>query len=131
MTLQIVKDPSLVSAGDNSAIVLHGKEVVVPGWVPISVDDFFTVYVPETPRPGLEGIASSAEEFGTAIGPISGAALKLTAAAIWQRAGDVERASDLLSTMLDSSRLRPAVLDAIRGSDLETLVPTGVDANEG
>lgn len=131
MTLQIIHDPSLVAAGDNTAILLHGSKVVVPGWVPISVDDFFTVYVPETPRPGLEGIASSAEEFGTAIGPISGAALKLTAAAIWQRAGDVERASDLLSTMLDSSRLRPVVLDAIRGSDLETLLPTGVDDHEG
>jgi hypothetical protein len=131
LTLQIIKDPSMVSAGDNTAIVLlSDKKVEVPGWVPISVDEFFTVYVPETPRPGLEGIASSTEEFAAALGPISGAALKLTSAAVWQRAGATERASDILTTMLDASRLRPLVLEAIRGSDLETLVPADLLANE-
>lgn len=123
MTLLIVQDPSLVVPGGNTVMVLLTKNRIdVSGWVPVSVDGFFTVYVPESPRPGLEGAAAASEEFAAAMEPSDAAALRLTAAALWLRAGEDDKASSIMTSLMKEADLRPQILEAIKGSELEMLI---------
>jgi hypothetical protein len=125
LSLQIIEDPSLIDPGSNTAIVLYRREEVeAPGWIPIRVDDFVTVYVPTSPREGLEGAASAAEEFADALGPKLGAALNLTAASLWQRAGENARTAELVSEVLADESLRDLTERWIEGSALKEYAQT-------
>lgn len=123
LTLHIIRGIARLEPGDNTVIVLlTPTRLDVPGWIPISIDGFFTVYIPESPRPGLEGAAMASEEFSNSLEPSEGAALRLTAAALWMQAGDTERASGLLTSLMSEPHLHSVVLETIEGSDLEVLV---------
>jgi len=126
LTLQIIEDPSLVDPGSNTAIVLYTRdEVEAPGWITLRVDDFVTVYVPTSPRVGLEGAAGAAEELADALGPQLGAALNLTAASLWERAGEEARTAELVSEVLADESLRDLTEGWIRDSSLEEYAEAG------
>lgn len=94
----------------------------MPGWIGIGVDRFFTVYVPTTPRPGIEGAAQAAEEFGRSLAPADGAALQLVAASLWLEADDPNRSQDLVTSLWSEEELRPAVIQAIGDGPLESFL---------
>jgi len=124
LSLNVITDPSVFAPGSNTAVVLlsGGAPIRVTGWVGIGVDDYFTVYLPSSPRPGLVGAAEAAEEFAEALRPDIGAALMLTAASLWHEAGDEDRAVSLVRSLLAEDDLRSAVIDAVAGSPLEDYV---------
>jgi hypothetical protein len=122
LTLHIIRNPGLVVPAGNTAIVLNSEiEVKLEGWVGISLDHVFTVYIPERRRPGLRGLAEAAEEFSLVLGDRKGAALRLTAAALWLEVGDSETARNLLGTLADDGDLTPQVRHLIEGTSLEPL----------
>lgn len=127
LSLQLIRNPSALSPGSNTAVVLlsGGSSVDLPGWTAIGVDAFFTVYLPTTPRPGLLGAAEAAQEFAEALRPDLGAALMLTAASLWHEADDEDRAESLMRSLLADDDLRSAVIDAVAGSPLEDYVTAG------
>jgi hypothetical protein len=123
LTLSIARNAEQAHAGSNTAVVLlSDQRFAVPGWQRVSIDPYFSLYLPETPRTGLAGMADASEEFADALGNDRGAAFRLTSAAIRLRMGEDERALALLSAVLDDPELRPRALDAIRGSALERLL---------
>jgi hypothetical protein len=103
-------------------LLTGGARIQVPGWIGIGVDRFFTVYLPTSPRSGVEGAAEAAEEFAASLPPADGAALMLAAASLWLQSEDPERARDLVMGLLSHEDLRPEVLQAISGGPLESLV---------
>jgi hypothetical protein len=101
LTLSVIREPEIIDGGSNTAIVLLTPDRYdVPGWQRVSIDTFFAVYLPLTPRPGREGAALSAEEFGEALGLRAGAALRLTAAALWLDIGEQSKAKAIIETLL-------------------------------
>lgn len=124
LSLNVIGNPDVFSPGSNTAVVLltGGARIQVPGWVGIGVDRFFTVYLPTSPRSGIEGAAGAAEEFAETLPPADGAALMLAAASLWLEAEDPDRARDLVMSLLSHEDLRPQVLEAIGGGPLESLL---------
>jgi hypothetical protein len=124
LSLNVIGNPDVFTPGSNTAVVLltGGARIQVPGWIGIGVDRFFTVYLPTSPRSGVEGAAEAAEEFAASLPPADGAALMLAAASLWLQSEDPERARDLVMGLLSDEDLRPEVLQAISGGPLESLV---------
>lgn len=121
LSLNVIRDPSTFSPGSNTAVILltGGTRFDVPGWIGIGIDRYFTVYLPSSPRPGLAGAAGAAEEFAEALGPDLGAAMQLTAASLWSKSGDSERADILVEELLAQDDLRDTVLATIEGTELQ------------
>jgi hypothetical protein len=102
-------------------VLLTGRRYDVAGFIPVGVDEFFTVYLPDTPYRGLEGMALAAEEFGSSLEVDRGAALLLASASLWLEAGDSERAESLLGYLLSQPEIAEEVSAAIDGTNLGAL----------
>jgi hypothetical protein len=123
LTLQLIRDPSRAQPGANTAVVLLTEHRFdVPNWVQVGIDRFFTVYLPEAPHSGLEGLARSAEEVGGAMDPDLGAVLLLTAASLWQEYGNEQRAVDIVRGLLANNDLSASVLTTIEDTALQLLI---------
>lgn len=125
LTLQIIESPKILQPGENTVVVLlTERRFDVDGWFPIAVDRFFTIYVPASPYRGATGAALAAEEFAEALGPELGSALALASASLWVELGDTERAAEMLRELVQHEALRQNVLNLIRGTALEAVLPT-------
>jgi hypothetical protein len=123
-TLQVIAEPSLIVDGANTAVVLAARTRTssVAGWTPVSVDRFFTVYLPSEAHPGREGAARAYVEFAEAMDPETGASLLLAAASIYNELGDTTRALELTRPLLDDETLAPIVRETVRGTPIESLL---------
>jgi hypothetical protein len=121
--LQTIRNPESVTGGSNTAVVLLTEaRYEVDGWIPVGVDRFFTVYLPESRKEGRQAAAESMAEFSEVIGLDQGAALRLASAALWVDLGDPKKASALMKPLLEDSGLSPIVRDTIESTELDQFV---------
>lgn len=99
LTLRVVAEPHLVPVGGPVALLLIGAELDVPGWERIRVADRMSLYLPEVRLAGRGGVRVAAEEFATALGPESGAALALAGASIAAADGDAAGACAMVDEL--------------------------------
>ena len=84
----IIRRPELIGTDDPIAIALWGQSLAVPGWKRVQVDQFFSIYAPNSPVQGPIETADALLVFSETLDSDSGATLALAGASLYLANGE-------------------------------------------
>lgn len=117
----LITRPGKVDVGEPTALLVTGRLPdggEIPGWVPVPVDEHFTLYVPTAPPADDDSAITALMAFASALGPDQGAALRLAAAAQLDHRGRDEEAREIVESVVATTS--PAASAAV-GTELRRL----------
>jgi len=111
----IIKQPGLIGTNRPIAIALWGPTLTIPGWERISVDEFFSLYIPNSPVAGPIEAADALLLFSNAVDADRGATLALAGASLYLANEHETEACAVITDLRAEPGLTERVDDALSG----------------
>ena len=111
----LIRQPGLATPIGDYAIANYGAPLDVDGWTAIAATDTMTLYLPRSPRSGLDQLAVDMIAFGRAIDPRRGAVLRLGGVSMLHETGNLQQACRELADLVDEDPDQTAAIETALG----------------
>lgn len=113
-TLEVIRNPNVITPETPVAIAIAGPEVSVSGWHRIKVDEYFALYISQSHVRGPISAAAALATFGRQYDLARGSAFLLAAASLYGENGFVGEACSILNEMESQPTIQSAVNDLMQ-----------------